>query len=157
MISHFSIALCHFFLTLYQFVSVCTSFSSLRTVTYPLRPYFDPARSPIRLTDFGFGIGFPLAALSRRRQRVGFNAIAWDTFGMALGRPMGRSKSSMFAGLGTVVRLIWPLSQGKGTSSPRALRSPLSSPTLLTPGYGSTYGWKPHKRPVFIGSLPIYG
>src|SRR2546426_7089738 len=115
MISHFSIALYHFFLTLYQFVPLCTSlyqFVPVCTSLYqfflvayryvPLRPYFDPARSPIRLTDFGFGIGFPLAALSRRRQRVGFNAIAWDTFGMALGRPMGRSKSSMFVGLGTV-------------------------------------------------------
>jgi len=112
MISHFSITLYHFFLTLYQFVPVCTSLYQFFLVAYryvPLRPYFDPARSPIRLTDFGFGIGFPLAALSRRRQRVGFNAIAWDTFGMALGRPMGRSKSSMFPGLGTVVRPSYPL------------------------------------------------
>src|SRR5438094_5943300 len=60
--------------TLYQFVPVCTTLYQFFLVAYryvPLRPYFDPARSPIRLTDFGFGIGFPLAALSRRRQRVG--------------------------------------------------------------------------------------
>src|SRR5439155_1152587 len=46
-----------------------------------------------RVSPFNFSLG---------------NAMAWDTFGMALGRPMGRSKSSMFLGLGTVVRLIYP-------------------------------------------------
>src|SRR6266704_3450015 len=43
---------------------------------------------------------------------------AWDTLGMALGHPMGRLKSSMFVGLGTVVRPIYPPATRKEIQPP---------------------------------------
>jgi len=59
----------------------------------------------VHLSDLPVGMGRP-GTLNGTA-----NAMAWDTFGTALGHPMGRLKSSMFVGLGMVVRPIYPPSR----------------------------------------------
>src|SRR6266571_3433608 len=90
MISHFSIALYHFFLTLslyqlctslYQFVPLCTSFSSLRTVTYryglTLIRLDPPSDSPISASVLDF--------LSPRCRAVGSGSDSMRYLGTPLG------------------------------------------------------------------------
>ena len=59
-----------------------------------------------------FSVSVPLPQIqnpkSKNPKSTGGLGHPWDGFGTALGHPMGRLKSSMFVGLGTVVRPIYP-------------------------------------------------
>src|SRR2546427_6834 len=68
----------------------------------------------LHLSDLPVGMGRP-GTLNGTA-----NAMAWDTFGTALGHPMGRSKSPMFSGVGTAVRLIYPPSARNKNWPPRS-------------------------------------
>ena len=65
---------------------------------------------------------------ANQKSKIKNPPAAWDTLGTALGRPMGRSKSPMFPGLGTVVRLIYPPARRKEL---QPLACPLSSVRML--------------------------
>ena len=83
-------------------------------VLWSFGPWFSPAFQRFRLS---------VPRPANPKSKIKNPPAAWDTLGMALGHPMGRLKSSMFVGLGTVVRPIYPPATRKEMQPPVQVRS----------------------------------
>src|SRR5438876_991591 len=82
--------------------------------------------------------------------------MAWDAFGMALGHPMGRLKSPMFPGLGTVVRPIYPHPRENNfppSPCPQLPSAPKNDPHFSAPWDGH---WDGLGRPMGRSKSPMF-